>query len=177
MIVKLTPEVWWGDKPSVQESLGEVKSIINVAHAIRRPYWKDLGNLDWRVWYLRLALPDREPVDDMYMQMFESAIWAINGAKKFPLLCHCRAGGHRGPAAAFLAAFRLCPDKFSRGELVGRMRKLKPTFFDYHPKRVYRNTILQRMGLLEHDRREMPLVRWKMLLREFVVVREVRSVG
>jgi len=59
MIVKLTDNVWYGDKPSVVESLGEVQSVLNVAHSIRRPYWKDLGKLDWRVWYHRLALPDR----------------------------------------------------------------------------------------------------------------------
>ncbi len=103
MIVKVTPKIWYGDKPSVMESLDDVASIINVAHAIRRPYWKDLGKLSWDVWYFRMASPDRHTLDADYLGGLQSLVKTIIAANKFPLLCHCRAGGHRGPTAAFYA--------------------------------------------------------------------------
>lgn len=142
MIVKFTPKIWYGDKPSVVESLGEVKSIINVAHSIRRPYWKDLGKLDWDVWYFRLAGPDREPLDYEYLHTMRTVVLAIGFAEKFPLLCHCRAGGHRGPTAAFFAAFFL--DGAKRFDYwLNRMDELKSTFSEPHRHRVYRRDVLK----------------------------------
>lgn len=149
MIVKLTENIWWGDKPSVTESLGQVQSIINVAHAIRRPYWQDLGKLDWRVWYFRLASPDREPLDDDYVQALQNIVLAISLAGKYPLLCHCRAGGHRGPTAAFFAASITATGTAEHTRLIERMRELKPDFFKRHKHRVYRSSILDRLGLME----------------------------
>lgn len=141
MIVQVTPKIWYGDKPSVSESLGKVKSIINVAHAIRKPYWKDLGKLDWEVWYFRLACPDRRSADAYYIEALENILISINRANKFPLLCHCRAGGHRGPTAAFFAAYFL--DGSHRLQYwLDIMDKLRPGFSSFHKHRIYRQSIL-----------------------------------
>jgi len=142
MIVKVTPDIWYGDKPSVVESLGEVKSIINVAHAIRKPYWKDLGKLNWETWYFRLACPDRIAVDANYMKAMENVLDAIKGANKFPLLCHCRAGGHRGPTAAFFAAYFLDGSKRLQYWL-DLMDELRPGFTSFHKHRIYRQTVIE----------------------------------
>lgn len=107
MINKLSDYVWWGDKPSVQESLGRFKSVINVAHSIRRPYWQNLNNLHWQVWYFRLASPDREPLPESHMDGLISVLEAIRVGGKLPLLCHCKMGGHRGPSTALLAHWHL----------------------------------------------------------------------
>jgi len=144
MIVELTPDIWYGDKPSVMESVGRdrpARSIINVAHSIRRPYWKDLGKLDWETWYFRLSCPDRVAVTDSYMRSMERVLDSIQDADKFPILCHCRAGGHRGPTAAFFAAFYL--DGAKRFDYwIEKMVKLKPEFNTYHRYRIYRQTVL-----------------------------------
>lgn len=141
MIVKITPDIWFGNKPSVVESLGEVKSIINVAHRIRRPYWDDLKKLDWRVWYFRLASPDREVLDPEYMIAMENILVSIKNANKFPLLCHCLMGGHRGPTAAFFAAFFL--DGCNRLDYwLSVMEEKRPGFNKPHRHRVYRKCVV-----------------------------------
>lgn len=143
MIVKIDRRIWYGDKPSVVESLGRVGSIINVAHVLRRPYWRDLKKLDWTVWYFRLALPDRVEADDAYCRAFENIISSIEQADKFPILCHCRVGGHRGPTAAFFAYWCLngkTQAAFQAG-LVAMEQKL-PGFSKPHSRRIYRQTVL-----------------------------------
>ncbi len=142
MYKKLTDDIWFGDKASVEETLGEVKSIINVAHSLRRPYWKDLQHLHWDVWYYRLALPDRVAADTNYMHAFQNILRGIKQANKFPLLCHCRAGGHRGPTAALFAAWYIN----GRRDLGGWIEKIKvfnPKFDAFPNRRVYRQSILR----------------------------------
>lgn len=141
MIVQVSSNVFYGDKPSVVEGLDKFKAVLNVAHSIRRPYWEDLGKLPWEVWYLRLALPDREPADLGYILAMENFLDSLETSDKFPLLCHCRAGGHRGPTAAFFAAWYL--DGKHRCEFwEDKMRDLIPGW-DKHPeRRVYRQSII-----------------------------------
>ena len=105
MFHKLTSEVWFGDKPSVTETLGRVRSVINVAHSIRQPYWTDLIRLPYDVFYFRLAKKDREHFDDTHFAALTKVLDAILIAGKIPLLCHCRLGGHRGPSTALFAAW------------------------------------------------------------------------
>ena len=103
LFVEFTDRVWFGDMPSVQECGAQVKSVINVAHNIKRSYWGNVGRLPWDVWYFRLASPDRESLSEEYIQALEWVIRSIDKANKFPLLCHCRMGGHRGPTTALFA--------------------------------------------------------------------------
>lgn len=151
MIVKLNQSIWYGDKPSVTESLGEVQSVINVAHSIRRPYWQELKHLDWRVWYYRLALPDREEATLDYIHALERALDSIQEAGKFPLLCHCRAGGHRGPTAAFFACWHL-GGRVGLDQWLALMDKAHRGFSTPNPRRVYRRTILDYCRAVEEER-------------------------
>lgn len=107
MYKKLTPDVWFGDKPSVQETNGKVKAIINVAHRIKRPYWKDLGKLPWDVWYFRLAKPDAHEADDRYLYALAAVADQLVCTGKLPILVHCLMGGHRGPTAALFMAWHI----------------------------------------------------------------------
>jgi len=143
MIYRLTDKIWWGDKPSIREALGEVKSVINVAHKIRKPYWQNVGKLDWDVWYFRMALPDREIASDDYLSAFSSVLDGIRAGSKFPLLCHCRMGGHRGPTAALFAFWHLNGrTKLMLAEGLLRMEQLKVGSMRLNSHRVYRRTVL-----------------------------------
>lgn len=104
---ELTPEVWFGDKPSVAETNGEVKAIINVAHSIKHPYWRDVGRLPWDVWYFRIAKPDGKEADLGYLRLLSSVVDEIKATDMLPVLVHCRAGGHRGPCGALFVAWHL----------------------------------------------------------------------
>lgn len=141
MIKQITDQVYFGDKPSVVDSLGQFQTVINVAHHLRRPYWSDLGKLDWSVWYYRMALPDREPVTDEYMFAFERILDGIKTANKTPILCHCRMGGHRGPTAGFFSAFYLggCSNL---SVWLEKMELLCPGFNKETRGRVYRKTLI-----------------------------------
>lgn len=144
MIRKVSRDIWFGDKPSVQEALGEVQAIINVAHSLRRPYWGDLGKLHWNVYYIRMAIPDRVPVTDEYCNMLACAIDGIQANGKFPLLCHCRVGHHRGPTAAFFAYWHLhgrTGTAFREGVEIMRSYGLHD-FNEDHPRRIYRSSML-----------------------------------
>lgn len=151
MIVKLTDKIWWGDKPSVQESLGEVQSVLNVAHKIRRPYWGDLKNLDWEVWYFRLACPDRVEPDQNYLRALFSVLTAIGDAGKFPLLCHCRAGGHRGPTAAIFAAWFLDSDKRSAEYWLKLAESRREGVSKISRHRVYRRVLFEHMSQFDKE--------------------------
>ncbi len=141
MLVKLTPDIWFGDKRSVAESRGKIRSIINVAHVIRQPYWSNLESLDWKIWYFKLACPDRVAVNYEYMHAMEGILRFIDEAQKFPLLCHCQLGKHRGPTAAFFAAYTL--DGSCRLEYwLAEMDRLVPKFSKFDERKVYRKAVL-----------------------------------
>ena len=144
MIWELSDAVWFGDKPSVGEGRNRVKSVINVSHSIRRPYWQDVSRLHWEVWYFRLALPDREVPDSNYLFAFEQVVKAIDRAGKYPLLCHCRMGGHRGPTAALFAFWAITGRKGGWFESAYRkVVELRPSYGRERDRAVYRNVILQ----------------------------------
>ena len=91
---------------------------------------------------MRLACPDRVVPDHNYLKALENILKSIKEANKFPLLCHCRAGGHRGPTAAFFAAYFL--DKERRLEYwLDVMDRLKPGFSSFHRHRIYRQTVIE----------------------------------
>ena len=152
MIYKMSEQVWWGDKPSIEESMGKVGSIINVAHAIRKPYWQNVSKLDWDVWYFKLASPDREELSEEYMIALASVVDAIRIGDKFPLLCHCRMGGHRGPTAALFAYWHLSGrtrKAFNDGIQWMERRKVGSTRLNKH--RVYRRCMFDFMKRKSDD--------------------------
>ena len=100
MIYKLTDQVWFGDANSPREACDSVKSIINVAHGIRRRFYYDINEIDRYAFYVRIPRADREVWDDSYFSLFESVADMIVAKHLVPVLCHCQLGGHRGPSAA-----------------------------------------------------------------------------
>lgn len=144
MINKLSELVWYGDKPSVGESLGQVKSVINVAHRIRKPYWADLGKLDWTVWYFRLALPDANEATDDYLISLSYVVNAISTGQKLPVLCHCRMGGHRGPTAALFVHWHLQGrTKIAFDEGYERLVQFRSKYAVDSDRRIYRRSVLR----------------------------------
>ena len=141
MIVRFTNDVWFGDKPSVCECSGQIESVINVAHNIRRPYWDNVRKLPWGVWYFRLASPDGKHLPFGYISVLEYVIKGIGEARKFPLLCHCKMGGHRGPTAALFAAWVL-DGKRRLHYWIDEMKNHEPGFEEKPHRRVYRQDIL-----------------------------------
>jgi len=107
MLWKLDEKIWFGGKPTLVEQKNKVGSVINAAHALKAPYWGDLKKLPWQVWYFRLALPDGCKADKNHINALETILDAIDKAGKYPLLCHCRLGGHRGPGTAVFAYWHL----------------------------------------------------------------------
>lgn len=142
MIWKLTDKVWFGDKLSVREVADQVASVINVARIIRRPYWADLGKLPWQVWYFRLGWPDRVDVTEEYFWAFDLVLSAVGAAGKFPLLCHCKMGGHRGPTAAVVAAWYFAGRR-KLEEWIGRAVDLRPGFGRPSSVRNYRDSMFR----------------------------------
>lgn len=112
MIHKLTDQVWFGNWSAPFECIGQVGSIINVAHNFserrgRHVYWQRLREIPHTTMYFRLARKDRENVDDKYLFQLECILDAVENAGKLPLLTHCQLGGHRGPTSAIMSAWYL----------------------------------------------------------------------
>lgn len=143
MIWQLSESIWFGDKPSVVEAANRVQSVICVAHSLRRPYWQNLGHLPGHVWYFRLGLADRDECSIEYVQVLMAVLGGIQAAGKYPLLCHCRAGGHRGPSAAIFAYW--CFSGRTRDALnwaIAKVRSLRPGFMGRSDRRQYRDSLL-----------------------------------
>jgi len=108
MIVKLTGNIWFGDWKSPSEIPRKVKTIICVAHKFNihgaDVYWPEImRNLSWKIDYHRLALRDKDAVDEAYLQRLARIV----NHSRLSILCHCQMGGHRGPASAMIAAWIL----------------------------------------------------------------------
>ena len=143
MIWRMSEQVWFGDKPSVVEDSTTVRSIINVAHSIRKPYWENVGSLSWDIWYFKMACPDRVCPDELYLKAFVQIVEAVKIGGRFPLLCHCRVGGHRGPTAAVFAYWVLSGRKRDMLKVAIDMAdRLRSGFSRPSNKRVYRNAVL-----------------------------------
>jgi len=145
MIEPLTDQIWFGDKPSVHERLNNIKpkAILNVASTIKRPYWSEIGKRDWRVWYFNMGSPDREYVDDNYFNALGFVLDAVKTGDKFPLLCHCRMGGHRGPSAAVFAYWHYASRSVeSLDRILHHMFVLRPRYAKPNPHRIYRDCLL-----------------------------------
>ena len=143
MICKLNELIWFGDKASVKEGMDHVGSVINAASTIRRPYWDWVGKLDWKVWYFHMGCPDRIPVDWTYVELLKAVVYLIRQGRKFPLLCHCKAGGHRGPTAAVFAYWCI-HDQTEKAldEAIRLVEKHKPNYNRPSNLMVYRNSML-----------------------------------
>ena len=132
MLKKLTDQVWFGNWQAPQECLGEVGTIINVAHNFskrrgRSGYWADLRNIPHEVFYVRLALKDRQDVSHEYLTAFFRAVDSAVTLGKLPILTHCQMGGHRGPTSALLAAWHLAGrSKWSLENLHDDLVELSP---------------------------------------------------
>ena len=112
MIYKLTDKVWWGNWQAPVECVGQVGTIINVAHSFsarrgRNLYWANLEKVRWDVLYFRLAKKDRQDIDAKYAAALAKAVDAAMLLDKLPILTHCQMGGHRGPTSAIFAAWHL----------------------------------------------------------------------
>lgn len=121
MIHKLTPQVWFGNWEAPSECIGQVGTIINVAHNFslrkgRRVYWDRLKDVKHEVFYARLAKKDREDWDENYYFALAHIVRAAQQLNKFPILTHCQLGGHRGPSSAIFTAWMLGPCTLSRFE-------------------------------------------------------------
>jgi hypothetical protein len=105
MIHKLSEKILFGDFHSVYESRKFIQSIINVgAHDYRQAHYRGLAKLNQDIWYFRLIYPGREDhPPDTYLKQLHRTIEQLLEVGKTPILCHCRHGLHRGPAAALLA--------------------------------------------------------------------------
>ncbi len=145
MIWKLSDRVWFGDKPSPVEAIPlGVKAIVCVAHSLRRPYWEDLGRLPWNVWYFRMAMPDLQAPDEGYIEALEEVISRCGNAGKLPILCHCRAGGHRGPTAAVFAEWVLSGRvKQVLFDALRRAGELRPSYAKDNENRVYKSRMVR----------------------------------
>ena len=144
MIIKFTEDIWFGDKPSIAEGRDEIKSVVNVAHNLRQPYWNNVGKLPWDVWYFRLASPDREHLTKEYIDALGEIIYGIRNANKFPLLCHCRMGGHRGPTTAMYAAWCIGGgDEQGINYWIEVMQEYEPGFLEKPSRRVFRQDIIK----------------------------------
>jgi hypothetical protein len=116
MIYKLCEEVWWGNWQAPAECVGQVGTIINVAHSFSRRkgrnlYWANLEKMQWEVLYFRLAKKDRMDIDDKYAAVLSSFVDSAVLLHKFPILTHCQMGGHRGPTSAIFVAWHLAGRK------------------------------------------------------------------
>ncbi len=116
MICKLTDQVWFGNWEAPFECIGEVGTIINVAHHFnpgrgRNAYFAKLESLPWDVYYTRLALKDRHDVTPVYCDALRSVVLHARDLGKLPILTHCQMGGHRGPSSGIAAAYFLSDGK------------------------------------------------------------------
>lgn len=112
MIYKLTDKVWWGNWEGPFECIGQVQTIINVAHHFsprrgRSKYWAMLEKIPHEVFYVRLAKKDRQDIDREYFRAFRNVVFHARDMGKLPILTHCQMGGHRGPTSAIVAAWLL----------------------------------------------------------------------
>lgn len=134
MIHRLNEHVFWGDWKAAVEAVGTVQSVFNVAHSFsrrrgRNAYWADLERVDWRTFYVRLALKDAMQADAAYCVALEQAALTARSLGKLPILCHCQMGGHRGPSSAVLVAWTLGgKTRAAFDAAIGAVRAVKPGF-------------------------------------------------
>lgn len=107
MIKQLSSNVYFGNWESPLEC--RCQTIFNVAHSFsarrkRNIYWANLEQLDWRVFYVRLALKDGMAMDAAHIEHLRSLALMAKDMGKLPILCHCQMGGHRGPTTAIIVA-------------------------------------------------------------------------
>ena len=108
MYWKLTENIWWGDRHSVEELKDEVGSVLNLAHneelSPRRTRYNPLV-LGGHVPYFRLGAHDRTFLTDTFLRELDSlldiCLWHL------PMLIHCYEGKHRSPIVAVWAATKL----------------------------------------------------------------------
>lgn len=146
MLQKLTDQVWFGNWEAPFECIGQVGTIINVAHHFnprrgRDAYWRMLEDLPWDVLYFRLAKKDRQDIDDAYAVQLACATLAALESKRLPILCHCQMGHHRGPTAALYVAWHLSEQSRTVFEqLHARLLELSPGL-DMRGRNYYRSTV------------------------------------
>lgn len=112
MNFQLDTNVYFGNWESPFELKDKVKTVVNVAHRfserrMRNVYWQKLQELPWDIYYVRLAKKDWDSVDEIYFNALVKGIEIGIEMNKFPILCHCQMGGHRGPTAGVCAAWIL----------------------------------------------------------------------
>ena len=107
MIEQLSDQVFYGDVDAIKQSPRPFRSLINVAHNLRRHYWNAAGSLPHDIWTMRAALPDATYAPPSHLEaILRFADEAVRNDKA-PILCHCRMGGHRGPSTALLVHWHL----------------------------------------------------------------------
>jgi protein-tyrosine phosphatase len=150
MNFQLDDNVYFGNHSAPIELGGKVKTVINVAHAFssrrgRNIYFKNLEEMPWDTFYVRLAKKDRQKVDNKYFNTIESCIEQAVKLNKVPILCHCQMGGHRGPTVGIMAAWILngrtkeCLDHF-----IVKATELRPRYAKSE-NTAYRRTMTQIM--------------------------------
>lgn len=134
MIYQLNQHVYWGDWKSPVEAAGVVGAVFNVAHSfsrrrLRNIYWADLERVDWRTFYVRLALKDAMEATPEYCAALEQTALIAKHLGKLPILCHCQMGGHRGPTAAVFVSWVLGgKTRAAYDEACKALRAIKPNW-------------------------------------------------
>lgn len=104
MIYRLSDKIWWGNWQAPAEACAEGTPpavVVNVAHSLRRSYWRSLAVLPRETLYYRFARHDDTEVNGgNYLQLLTSVIRGAMRDGRFPILVHCRVGRHRSPATA-----------------------------------------------------------------------------
>ena len=145
MIHKLTHDVWFGNADAPFEAMQmkpRPNAILNVAHHFRDRfnYFERMREVPHDVFYMRLALRDREPTTDTYMAAMTSFVDHAVRLGKLPILTHCQMGGHRGPSSAIFAAWHLAHrPKGLIEQMNARVIEFVPK---YAPGNKYRQSLL-----------------------------------
>lgn len=108
MYWKLTKNIWWGDRHSVEELKDEVGSVLNLAHNEELSPGKtkyDPLVLNGNIPYFRFGARDKEFLTDKFLteldELLDVCLWNM------PTLFHCYEGKHRSPIVAVWAATKM----------------------------------------------------------------------
>lgn len=136
MIWKLTDQVWWGDRFSLQEAdEAGVRSNIDVAHQLRRmTSFREAPSPE--ILRMRLPINDKQSASDAYMTSIWGVVRDFISEEAEPILVNCFAGGHRSPGVAVFVA--LCRDRILRNDLTGiysqpLAESLRAKMLELHP--------------------------------------------